>query len=152
MPCPRCAVTYRSNDALSLSYAKASGVIHKLTVGQVGWDNGARYMCTETGVGSGSVYSEENIFATEEEAQELLRQMIQKMDTRIAEDPHWIGKHDVKFSDYQLPDARYEAERGKVSVLQYRIADFCDELREAATLDEAISAARSYLKYDGGDE
>ena len=54
-------------------------VIRSLTVGQVeacapqrthdGWDESVRYMCEETGVGSGSVYYEPHLFASREEAQ-----------------------------------------------------------------------------------
>jgi hypothetical protein len=48
-------------------------VIQQLTVGQVriqaGYEPETRYMCEETGVGSGTVWREENLFLTMIEAE-----------------------------------------------------------------------------------
>lgn len=52
-------------------------------------DSGVRYMCMETGVGSGQIYPEKALFATREEAQAYA-------DAQVAE---------------QLPEARNEDER-----------------------------------------
>ena len=72
--------TERCNDGLvTLRITQPWTVIRQLTVGQVevrspqhfydGRDESVRYMCEETGVGSGSVYYEPNLFASQEEAQ-----------------------------------------------------------------------------------
>lgn len=43
--------------------------VKTLTIGQVGYENGeGRYMCKETGIGSGSVYYDSTLFSTYEEA------------------------------------------------------------------------------------
>lgn len=76
MDCPRCAV--RNHDqALSLERIAYAGRTRRLTVGSVtisthvnpGWgDEHVRYMCNETGVGSGTTYNESRLHATEDAA------------------------------------------------------------------------------------
>jgi hypothetical protein len=66
--CPRC----RGRKTLGLRNYQA--YVRELTIGSVQTDTARKpseqvaYMCTETGVGSGSVYCEETLFYTEEDA------------------------------------------------------------------------------------
>jgi hypothetical protein len=73
MDCPRCQRTAGWNDKLSLEFTKHATVVSALTVGSVQINTAdnehpVRYMCHETGIGSGSVYYEDNFHATEESA------------------------------------------------------------------------------------
>jgi len=44
-------------------------LVRTLTIGQVGFENGqGRYMCEETGIGSGTLYYDDTLFSTYEEA------------------------------------------------------------------------------------
>lgn len=72
--CPRCSLKFSINDAASLKYFEYKGYVRKLTIGSVRVDtndmkHGITYMCKETGVGSGSVYYEAELFSTREAAE-----------------------------------------------------------------------------------
>lgn len=80
--CPRCSANYVARDELSLAYTASVPAVRKLTIGSVRYDSHdtwgegkspASYMCEETGVGGGSVYNEDRLFATEAEAQVAAR-------------------------------------------------------------------------------
>lgn len=75
MRCPRCD---RDNytDALRLGYTKHTFGVRELTIGSIQIntashyrDHPVAYMCVETGVGGGSVYYENKLYATREEAE-----------------------------------------------------------------------------------
>jgi len=72
MDCPRCQRSGGWNDNLSLSYTQHVPHVRKLTIGSVRTDSAAEhpvsYMAKETGVGSGSVYYESNLFDDEQSA------------------------------------------------------------------------------------
>ncbi len=69
--CPSCKNGYWSCGTIG-EYAPR-GEVRQLTIGQVTFDSdGPRYMCNETGVGSGRVYHEGDLYATEHEANESL--------------------------------------------------------------------------------
>lgn len=58
----------------------------RLTVGQVGYDSeGPRYMCEETGIGSGSVYYERDLYPTEAEALEAAGEKVERQLAHIAQ-------------------------------------------------------------------
>jgi hypothetical protein len=75
MDCPRCdRDNYR--DELSLSYTKHTFGVRGLTIGSIKIDSDARndrhpisYMCEETGIGSGRVYYEPDLYSAREEAE-----------------------------------------------------------------------------------
>ena len=77
--CQRCATHYRTNDMPSLSYRVKEPAPRQLTIGSIQintapyseQDGQVSYMCPETGVGSGQVYQEKLLCATEEEAREI---------------------------------------------------------------------------------
>lgn len=67
--CPRCyGRSYKSNFDFN-------PIVQQVTIGSVRYDSYAKederfsYMCVETGVGSGSIWYEPNIFCTKEEAE-----------------------------------------------------------------------------------
>lgn len=75
MRCPRCDRD-NYNDALRLGYTKHTFGVRELTIGSVSintapcrGDHPVSYMCEETGIGSGSIYYEDQLHTTREEAE-----------------------------------------------------------------------------------
>lgn len=72
--CQRCAGDYLNNEKLSLVRWRFAPSAQRLTIGSVRLDTAnsygdkIEYMCVETGVGSGSIYGETKLFATEQDA------------------------------------------------------------------------------------
>lgn len=75
--CPRCTTRYvgAPDDLPTLDYATWAPQVTPLTIGSVtassqteGYEAGVRYMCRETGVGSGTVYREVDLYPTQEAA------------------------------------------------------------------------------------
>ena len=72
--CPRCSESFRAFDLVSLNYRVAVSSIRELTIGSVRIDTAqatepVQYRCEETGVGSGNVYRERELFETRAEAE-----------------------------------------------------------------------------------
>ncbi|MFA6125496.1 hypothetical protein [Sphingomonas sp.] len=71
--CPRCSGRNIVREMPSLRYTARTAAVRELTIGSVRIDTAetdrdkVSYMCVETGVGSGSVYNESMLFATEAE-------------------------------------------------------------------------------------
>jgi len=115
--CPRCNNQYASRDIPSLTYYVTVPKIAKLTVGKIEattflqWEgdrNFVRYMCNETGVGSGSIYEEDKLFATFEEAKTRADEMArEKTETEAATPSAMVGKYlsDLKINNAILDDA-----------------------------------------------
>lgn len=150
--CPRCAAGYQAERDLSLKYAWAEAAATPLTIGQIKastekgdeWDSGNRYMCLETGIGSGSVYPEASLFETEAEA---LAAAQVKADATNAKADHWIAQQydkSLKFSDYQLRDARIaSADRRRISA-EVRIGMLLDDLADAETVEDVRERVERY--------
>lgn len=67
-PCQTCERGWQGSPGY-LTYNEHEPIVKQLTIGQVGFEEGrGRYMCIETGIGSGSIHYEEFLFKTEEEA------------------------------------------------------------------------------------
>lgn len=144
VPCPRCAGGYQSDQSLSLTYSVLAPRAKRLTVGLIkastatgdAYDAGNTYMCLETGVGGGSIYRENDLFATEAEALEAAKV---KADLTNQDPEFWIAKQydkSVAFADYQLKDARMEAAISAASVARYAVGYLIDDLESAYDLDD----------------
>lgn len=142
VPCPRCSTSYQANDALNLKYVQHVASVRKLTVGSIqantqpgAWDAGNRYMCVETGVGSGSVYSERDLFPTEEAARTAATA---KANVANLDATGWVAKlYDkrAKFADYQFKDAQIEAAKSASSRILHDVGYLLEDLAEAENLD-----------------
>lgn len=69
IPCNTCYTAYGSTGYLSSCCTDP--YVRRLTIGSVQYDsyrNEIRYMCNETGVGSGTLWDEDLLFRTEEDA------------------------------------------------------------------------------------
>jgi hypothetical protein len=103
VPCPRCSHNgYFNSDAKvpSLEYLKYVAVTHALTIGSITakthpWhdDDGVEYMCNETGIGSGSIYREGRLHATEAEAFEYANREVAEAQARVDEKPESLKKY-----------------------------------------------------------
>lgn len=139
-PCPRCAASYNGDRDLLLTYPMHTASVRQLTIGSVRTDTASsdrpvEYMCAETGVGSGSIYSENDLFLTREEAERVA-------DTRAkllnVETP-WIAKQydkSLSVSDYQLENAALKEARDQRSRYSVKIEMLFYDLRDAESIEE----------------
>lgn len=155
--CPRCAASYNADRDLTLDYTASVPATKQLTIGSVqfnslpsSYDHGARYMCCETGVGSGSVYNECDLFLTEAEALAAARIKADLANTET----EWIVKlynKSLKVSDYQLESATLQAakeEKSRASSMLWNLGDLFSRIEEADDKDAILEAVEEYKKYD----
>lgn len=99
-PCLRCAPhgylrSGGGEDIPSLTVRKWTPYVARLTIGSVRIDTHddrpVSYMCCETGVGSGSIYYEPDLFATPEEAETVAALLAVEQTNEIAAEPHQIA-------------------------------------------------------------
>jgi hypothetical protein len=153
--CPRCTARYRSDDSLSLDYRVYVPHVTRLTIGSVRVDTAdptrsPSYMCVETGVGSGSVYYEGDLFLTEEEA---LRAADIKAKAASAT-TEWMAKRYDKslvISDYQLESGALKVAKDasfRARSMLFGLDSLFHEIDEAETLDAVREAVDDYRKYE----
>lgn len=154
--CPRCSASYNADRDLTLDYTAHVPLVTRLTIGSVqynsapgSYDHGARYMCAETGIGSGSVYDENRLFKSEVEALRAAEAMAKLADTSL----EWCAKQynkTLEISDYQLEHAMMkEAKdfRSKVGSLFWNISDLFDQINEADDKDAILELIDDYKRY-----
>lgn len=146
--CPRCSTSYMSNNDLRLAYNVATPRVRKLTIGSIeyrsvgigGGPPETRYMCKETGIGSGSVYGDDDLFATEERA--LARAVTlahQQDESNIKNDKYWHGR--LEISDYQLGDAQAEAAKRDLRRFSDKVREAAYEISSAIDMEDDLKAA-----------
>lgn len=143
--CPRCSHVYMSNRDPSLDYSWWVPSVRTLTVGLIkassqpyngDYDSGNSYMCYETGIGSGSVYREGELFLTEEEAKAYGEA---KANVQNADVSGWVAKQyegSLKFSDYELKDAAIASADYRRISMGTRVGMFIDDIEDAEDLDD----------------
>lgn len=154
--CPRCTARYLSDNDLSLVYAAHVPCVQRLTIGSVQfnsadgtWDSGARYMCQETGVGSGSVYGENKLFATEAEAlaaSEALASLANQEQKSIVE----LYNKTLELSDYQIEHAVMKAAKdykSKIAGMFWNVSDLFAAIEEADDKDAILEAISDYKRF-----
>lgn len=137
--CPRCSNGYRSYNDISLDYTEIAPHVRPLTIGSVRVDTASsdrpvEYMCVETGIGSGNLYRESEMFS--DEASALIAAKL-KAAEQNAETP-WIVEQwnrALEISDYQLSDAIKEASDKARINWDVRLGMLFDDLREAEDID-----------------
>jgi hypothetical protein len=149
--CPRCAAPYMHNSSLSLAYQAYVPSAQKLTIGSVqfntattAWDKGARYMCYETGIGSGAVYNEEALFYTESAALEYAAHKAEEQNLTI---PNIVNRYNetLKVSDYQLCNAMIVDAKKQISDSQsllYNLQELQNDIIDRA---ETLGDAQDYF-------
>lgn len=155
--CPRCAAQYNSERDLMLDYSAFVPYVTKLTIGSIqvntakgAYDEGARYMCVETGIGSGSVYDEARLFSTEVDATAAAQAIADGQNVST----DWVVKlydKTLKVSDYQLENAALkQAADAKLAArsMLYGLGDLFQQIKDASDKDEIIEAVEAYEEYD----
>jgi hypothetical protein len=159
--CPRCAASFNSDRDLTLDYSAYVSATRKLTVGSVQYnsapdshDHGARYMCRETGVGSGSVYNENDLFQTEEEAMAAAQIKATLANTKT----EWIVKlynKSLSISNYQLESAAMhlaKEAKNRANSLLWNLNGLFSTIEEADDKEAIIEAVEDYKKYEWEDD
>ena len=136
-PCPRCRSGYRAEHDLSLDYTIFAPKAHRLTIGSVRTDSADKtsYMCRETGVGSGSVYDEARLFATEAEAHIAAQALADAANVEVQRVAEQYNKT-LEVSDYQLDDGREHLERKRADRLARQVGDLMDEVSQCESMDD----------------
>lgn len=89
IPCPTCAG--KGNDG----FYEYDPLVEKLTVGSIRLDTTSKksifeYMCKETGVGSGTLYSESRLFHSEKEAKKQAELLAQEANIKFRAEHNFI--------------------------------------------------------------
>lgn len=155
--CPRCSASYQSDRDLSLDYTAYEPTAGRLTIGSIqvntapgAYDHGNRYMCVETGVGSGSIYNEDLLFETEDEALAAAQALADDQNTTT----EWIVQlynKTLSLSDYQIESAKLklaadEASNARSSL--WNLGYLFEQINEADDKDAIIELVEWYQKYD----
>lgn len=155
--CPRCGGGYSGHSDLSLAYTAHVPAVRRLTVGSVqynsapgAYDSGARYMCVETGIGSGSVYSESDLFEDETTARQVAEIKAKESDQSV----EWVAKlydKTLAVSDYQLENALLKQAADASSharSMLWNLNGLFDAISEADGKNDIIEAVEDYKRYD----
>lgn len=155
-PCPRCSASYSANNQISLAYTAHIPVARRLTIGSVqfnsapfSYDSGARYMCRETGIGSGQVYDEAKLFESEAAALVAAQLLADENNSKIS----WCVEQynqSLSVSDYQLEHALIKDaadHRLRAGSLLYNLTDLFTAINEATDEDAMREAVDEYKEY-----
>lgn len=112
--------------------------VRSLTIGSIRIDTNdsdpVSYMCAETGVGSGNIYSEQTLFATQDAAEADAEIKAKLLDQSVK----WVKERydqSVRFCDYELRPAVAEAEKGRNAVLKWQMHDLLNDLDACDDMD-----------------
>lgn len=155
--CPRCSMSYISDRDLQLDYTTHVPSARQLTIGSIqhntaagAYDHCTRYMCPETGVGSGSVYNEGSLFETEDEALNAARVQADLANTTT----DWIVKlydKSLKISDYELDSATLKLandEKSHAKSMLWNLGDLFCRIDEADDKEAILEAVKEYKEWD----
>lgn len=154
--CPRCSASYSSFDKQSLSYTAHVPTARQLTVGSVrhesetafGRGPKTQYMCVETGVGSGTLYDEDRLFANEADAHAHALLLAAK-----GNESGWIAERfnkTLSVSDYQLSNGRLKEANElltRAGSFFWNINDLFESIQNAADKDEIVEAVSEYREW-----
>lgn len=155
--CPRCSASYQSDRDLSLDYTAYDPSVGRLTIGSVqvntapgAYDHGTRYMCVETGIGSGSIYNEDRLFETEAEAKAAAQAMADEQNTTT----EWIVQlynKTLSLRDYEIESAKLklaEEAKGRAGSMLWNLGYLFDQIEEASDKHEILELVEFYRNYD----
>jgi hypothetical protein len=159
--CPRCSASYSSDHDMSLTYTASVPVVHCLTIGSIqyntepgSYDHGARYMCRETGVGSGSVYNESDLYETEEAAMATAKAKAALTDASV----EWIAtlyNKTLEISDYELESAKLKfakEEAARARQMLWNLDDLFGRIAEADGKAEILELIEDYKTFNFDDD
>lgn len=146
VPCPRCSARYNSNDDLKLDFSAWAPNVVEITIARIdaSTHNSRRFLGEDdrgpqyySQVNGGSVYREDSLFLTREEAERVAegRAKVQNLDAT-----HWTAKQydrTAEFSDYQLESAAIKSADMKRIRAQIDVENLLTDILDAETLDAA---------------
>lgn len=140
MNCPRCSERFLSDDALNLKYSEFAPSVEELTIGSVRVDtnddeNPVSYMCRETGVGSGTVHYERDLFHTKDEAKAAAESKAKAQNLTTS----WVVKQydkTLSLSDYQLSNATIKSAKDIKYSTEAKIEMLFSDLRDCDTIEK----------------
>ncbi len=155
--CPRCSRSYMQNAELSLDYTSFEPMVEVRTIGSVRVDTAhgehdsrASYMCLETGVGSGTVYNEDRLIETEDDAFIKAKTLAQSQNEKIT----WVAERynqTLDISDYQLESATLKLSGEMVSRARSRLWNLnylFENIREADSKEAILEYVEWYSEHD----
>lgn len=150
--CQRCpsAAWLRISDIPSLEYSKSAPVAKRLTIGSIridtanernSWGNDVvQYMCHETGIGSGSVWDERRLHASEEEAMQVAIRECDENNARNDKTPERVNQihgHHLTLCNALVANAK-KAESDAKYRLRYFKEDIADKLKDESLSDHEL--------------
>lgn len=155
--CQRCG-SYTRGDLPSLKHTVYYPEVKKRTIGSVRIDSSdedpVTYMCEETGVGTGRIYKESDLYAGREAAQEAAEVEAEQKNEEAGEKPQRI--HTDRMSDLRLHEALRVEKRAVVQSSHYALRhlqwDLHDALEMAESTDEYERQIERALEKARGDK
>lgn len=158
--CQRCTGYTRIADLPKPERLVSKPSVRRLTVGKITATTHAsysnrdcvEYMCSETGIGSGAIYQESQLFATEEEAMASATAEADKRTAEYAAAPRAMDER--KLECLTIKDADLEATRSSRWHAWYSYTRLRDTLKEVCENESGDSASdridtlNSELEYD----
>ncbi len=137
--CQRCCGSWTSYGFPTLAYSVHVPGVRSLTIGSVQIDTNdekpVRYMCVETGVGSGSVYYENALFETSDDAMAAATADADALNRVVQEQPKELDR--LWFSKLELDNATDELNRTAIWHSWYSYKNLRDEVL-STTQDESL--------------
>ena len=145
--CPRCQAGYMSERDLSLDYTIHEPKVDKLTIGSVRLDTYSdrpvSYMCQETGLGSGSVHDQDDLFSTQDAATNHASILAK---TRTQTTP-WIAKlysRTLEMCNYQISDATMKIFEDADRTRRVKLSMLIDDLNDCESIEEVRSSIEKF--------
>ena len=145
--CQRCTGYSRIADLPKPERLVSKPSVRRLTVGKItatthasyGNRDCVEYMCSETGIGSGSIYQESQLFATEDEAMVSATAEADKRTAEYASVPRAMGERMLE--SLTIKDADLEATRFSRWNAWYSYTGLRDTLKEVCENESGDSAS-----------
>lgn len=157
--CQRCNSSYGQRNIPSLTSFEYVATAQSLTIGSVEINTNSsygehpvRYMCVETGIGSGSVYYENRLYETEEMALAAAKLDAQARNAEKAAEPERIEQ--MTFSYLTIADAKLKAADDAIWSSWYRYRNLREDIegliddKTPSTYAELCDAIRWSMEWD----
>jgi hypothetical protein len=166
-PCQRCASPYRSSDIPSLDYHEHEPYASSLTIGSIRIDTAAtgdgwgrepiEYMCKETGIGSGSIYRESGLFASEEAALASAQIEASEKNARLSAAAERLEK--ARISNIEFEAAHLKTHNHSIWHAWYAYRDTREEIEKILkdkedgniSRDDALESIQEHLEWTKRD-
>lgn len=126
--CPRCKGSRCLTQYIHQPFIEALTIGSIQTNTAVEAKRSVQYMCTETGVGTGRVYSQQDLFLTPEEAQQDAETKIALANAKLEKDPkraelRYLSEYDIRTSMLKKDELEASKYRNRLHGLLERICE-----------------------------